>query len=98
MPGGCSAGNKPRLGHQQIQSWFEQFIRMDEKQYLVDCFINSVYIYGNKIILFLNYREGGRQVSLKELEGSDFSLSGSSGNSPRGNASRAVVPSPGALV
>lgn len=70
---------------EQIFSFLEQFIDADmtddkSKQYLIDCFINSVYVYDDKIVLNFNYKNGSKTVSLDELTSSGSTLSGVSGS------------------
>ena len=45
-----------------------------ERQRLIDCFINAVYLYDDKIVLVFNYRNGTKTVSLEEVNSSDFEM------------------------
>ena len=50
-----------------------QFAKTDlssvaEKQQLVDNFINRVFVYDDKIVVFLNYKDGQRSVTFEELK------------------------------
>ena len=37
---------------------------------VIDCFVNSIYLFEDRIVLNFNYQEGGRPVSLEEVLGS----------------------------
>ena len=43
-----------------------------ERQRLIDCFVNSVYVYSDKIVLTFNYRDGTKTVNLADINGSDL--------------------------
>ena len=45
---------------------------MRYRQKLIDTFVNSVYLYDDKIIINYNFRDGAGTVSLKEVENSDL--------------------------
>lgn len=60
-----------RLTEKEVVSWLKTFRDGDPSDYdfrrrLVDIFINAVYIYDDRIIVFYNIR-GGKQVSSKDL-------------------------------
>ena len=71
---------KPYLTKEQIRFGIEKFKKLDisqqeGKQRLIDSFINSIYLYDDKIIFTFNYKDGTRTVNLKEIEsvkGSDL--------------------------
>ena len=42
-----------------------------ERQRLIDCFVNAVSLYEDKIVLTFNYKDGTKTISLAELESSD---------------------------
>ena len=52
----------------------------EQRQRLIDGFVNSVYLYDDKIILTFNYKEGCKTISLCDImgvaDGSDMSASG----------------------
>lgn len=55
--------------------WFIQKVRYIEKEQrrrLIDCFVNAVYLYEDRVVLTFNYEDGGKTVTLKEVEGSDL--------------------------
>ena len=51
----------------------------DQRQVLVDTFINSIYLYDDKVLITFNYKEGTQTISFEKVEeskakgnGSDF--------------------------
>jgi len=48
----------------------------EQRQRLIDVFVNAIYLYDDKIVFTLNYKEGAKTVSLKEINGSDLMRSG----------------------
>ena len=60
-----------RLTEKEVVSWLKTFrdgdpADPDFRRRLVDIFINAVYVYDDRIIVFYNIR-GGKQVSSKDL-------------------------------
>ena len=60
------------LTEQEVIAWLQTFREGDPEEdefcrRLVDVFLNSVYIYDDRIIVFYNIR-GGKQVAYKDLE------------------------------
>ena len=54
----------------------------DQRQALVDTFINAIYLYDDKVLIIFNYKEGTQTVTFGEAtevasegNGSDFSFS-----------------------
>ena len=42
------------------------------RQNLIDIFVNSVYIYNDRLILTCNYQDGAKTVTLDDIKGSDI--------------------------
>ncbi len=64
---------RPVISREDIEKWIMQFAKTDlsrpeEKQQLIDYFINSVYVYDDKMIVLLNYKDGQRSVTFDELK------------------------------
>ncbi|MDL2220883.1 recombinase zinc beta ribbon domain-containing protein [Eubacteriales bacterium OttesenSCG-928-N14] len=64
---------KPILTHDQIVFWISKFKDgdIDDPAYrknIVDIFVNSVYLYDDKMVLMYNYRDGTKTVSLDQLQ------------------------------
>ena len=43
-----------------------------ERQRLIDCFVNAVFVYDDRIVLTFNYKDGTKTVSLADVNGSDL--------------------------
>ena len=50
--------------------------KREQRQRLIDSFVNVVYLYEDKIILTFNYKDGSKTITLEEVEGSDLSVLG----------------------
>ncbi len=64
---------KPLLTKEQVVFWLQRFRsfnthRLDHKRKLIDCFINAVYLYDDKMVIVFNYKDGTKTVSLTEVE------------------------------
>jgi hypothetical protein len=64
---------KPLLTREQLTFWIHRFRNIDitnreQRQKLVDIFVNSVYVYENHIVVTFNYKDGTKAVSLGEIE------------------------------
>ena len=77
---------RPILTQIQIKFAIEKFreldLRQDEdKKRLIDCFINAIYLYDDKITFVFNYKDGTKTVLLSEydffVKGSDTNCAGS---------------------
>ena len=66
---------KPPITREQILFWFDQFRHGDPadiafQEKVIDCFVNSIYLFDDRIVVNFNYQEGGRTVTLEEVLGS----------------------------
>jgi len=64
---------KPNLTDEQLKYWICRFratdtTKQDQRQRLIDMFVNSVYVYDEHITITMNYRDGSKTLSLKDLE------------------------------
>ena len=50
--------------------------KREQRQGLIDSFVNAVYLYEDKIIITFNYKDGSETITLAEVEGSDLSVLG----------------------
>ena len=76
--------HKPMLTREQIAFFIYRFRKFDvtkreQRQRLIDSFVNAVYLYEDKIILTFNYKDGSKTITLAEVEGSDLSVLGAPG-------------------
>lgn len=70
----------PALTREQIAFFLAQFQHTDindeeEKQRLIDSFVNAVYVYEDKIVLIFNYKGGTKAVNLNDINSSDLEAS-----------------------
>ncbi len=68
---------KPSLTHEQIVFWISKFKDGDTdnpvyRKSIIDIFLNSAYLYDDKLILTYNYKDGTKTVSLSDIESSDI--------------------------
>ena len=74
---------RPKFTREQIISWISRFKygSIDDKEYqkeIIDTFLNSVYIYDDRLVLTYNYKDGTQALTLQEIEaafGSDLTQS-----------------------
>ena len=90
---------KPPITREQILFWFDQFrhgdpadIAFQEKG--IDCFVNSIYLFDDRIVVNFNYQEGGRPVSLEEVLSSFLDGNGAPKNAATNVAVFFYAPSP----
>ena len=75
---------KPKVTEDFIRFWLLRFRKLnmnqkDQRQALVDTFINSIYLYDDKVLITFNYKEGTQTIPFEKVEeskakgnGSDF--------------------------
>ena len=68
---------KPRLTKEQVLFFLHRFRAIDttkqeQRQRLIDSFVNAVYVYDDKIILTFNYQDGTETITLDDINGSDL--------------------------
>ena len=44
----------------------------DGPEGIIDCFVNAVYVYDDRIVFVFNYKDGTATVSLDDVNGSDL--------------------------
>lgn len=64
---------KPFLTKEQIRFGIEKFRKLDittqeGRQRLIDGFINSIYLFDDRLTITFNFKDGTQTVSLSELE------------------------------
>ena len=72
---------KPTVTKEGLKLWLRQIQTMsletkEHKQRLIDCFVNAVYLYDDKLVITFNYKEASKTVTLKEVNGSIIEYSG----------------------
>lgn len=68
---------RPMLTREQIAFFIYRFRKYDiknqeQRQRLIDSFVNAVYLYEDKCVLTFNYKDGAKTITLKDVEGSDL--------------------------
>lgn len=68
---------KPVLSLEQISFFLHQFKNTDvnndeQRQRLIDSFVNAVYVFDDKIVLTFNYRDSTKTVNLSDINSSDL--------------------------
>ena len=82
-----------RYTEEEITTWLKSFCDGDLMDFafrrkIIDVFINSIYVYDNRIVIFYNIR-GGKQIAYIDPESIHFSSSGSDlGSCPLPNLSK----------
>jgi len=74
---------KPLLTQVHIMFWLHKFRGIDitqreQRQRLIDCFVNAIYLYDDKIVLTFNYKDEAKTISMTEIVaslGSDITAS-----------------------
>ena len=67
----------PLLTREQISFFIYRFrdsdiTKREQRQSLIDSFVNAIYLYDDKVVITLNYTEGAKTISLRDIEGSDL--------------------------
>ena len=67
----------PALLKEKIVFWISRFKYLDmdieeNRQYLIDTFVNSIYLYDDKLVITYNIKDGTRTITLEELENSEI--------------------------
>ena len=62
---------KPKIKEEFIRFWLLRFRKLDmslkdQRQALVDTFINAIYLYDDKVLITFNYKEGTQTVTFGE--------------------------------
>lgn len=76
---------QPTLTEEFIRYWLERFRGIDttniaHRKLLIDVFLNTVYLYNDKVMITFNYKEDAETVNFSDIEaalhscalGSDF--------------------------
>ena len=62
---------RPRLTKEQVAFWLHKFRDLDmsiyeQRQLLIDTFVNAIYLHDGKIVIGFNYKDGVRTLTLDE--------------------------------
>lgn len=63
----------PKMEKEQIIRWMQQFKNLDLddlriQRQIIDCFVNTVYLFDDKLIVNFNFSEESRRVTLHEVQ------------------------------
>lgn len=69
---------RPTLTKEQIVFWFERFRKLntnklEHRRRLIDSFINSIYLYDDRMVITFNYKDGSKTITMEEIENSAIS-------------------------
>ena len=82
---------KPKMKEEFVRFWLLRFRKLDmtqpeQRQALVDTFINAIYLYDDKVLITFNYKEGTETVAFGEAvkaeKSSDFLCSSENRTNP----------------
>ncbi len=81
---------KPVIPQEKIQVWLMNFAAADlsdksQKQKIIDIFVNSVYVYDDRVVIFFNYKDGERCVDFSVLSDSENTEGAISSNDKKTN-------------
>ena len=67
--------SRPNLTKEQILFWIHKFRKLNPKKLehrrrLINSFLNSVYLFDDKIIIDCNYKDGTETITFEEIENS----------------------------
>ena len=72
---------KPQMTKEGLILWLKQIQAMrletkEHKQRLIDCFVNAVYLYDDKLVITFNYKEATKTVTMEQVNGSIIECAG----------------------
>ena len=64
---------KPLFTKEQLTFWIHRFRKTDitnleQRQRLIDIFVNSVYVFDSHLVITFNYKDGTKTVTLADVE------------------------------
>lgn len=85
---------KPKMKEEFVRFWLLRFRKLDmtqpeQRQALVDTFINAIYLYDDKVLITFNYKEGTETVAFGEAVKAEKSSGMSAQGAP--NFERQIV-------
>ena len=68
---------RPLLTREQVMFWLHKYRDMDmsnseQRQQLVDSFINAIYLYDDKMVITFNYKDSTKTITIAEAESPDL--------------------------
>ena len=79
---------RPKYSKEEIVQWISRYKygNIDDKDYqkeIIDTFLNSIYVYDDRLVFTYNYKDGTETLTLKDIEaafGSDLTQVAPPGN------------------
>ncbi|MEE3428994.1 MAG: hypothetical protein VZQ55_08535 [Ruminococcus sp.] len=59
--------------------------KLEHRRRLIDSFINSIYLYDDRMVITFNYKDGSKTITMEEIENSAISSDLTSLAAPRKN-------------
>ena len=64
---------KPRISAEFITFWLHKFrkldiTRQDHRKWLINVFVNAIYLYDDKMIITFNYKDGTKTITLDDVK------------------------------
>ena len=69
----CEKLAKPKISPDFVRFWLERFRKLDVRQpshrkMLIDAFVNSIYLYDDKMLITFNYKDGTKTISFGDVK------------------------------
>ena len=66
---------EPLLTREQILFWLHRFRGIDkedmhQRQQLIDCFVNGIFLYEDRIVLTFNHKDTAKPLTIQDIDGS----------------------------
>mgnify|MGYP003294435772 CR=1 FL=1 len=64
---------KPRISAEFVTFWLHKFRkldinRQDHRKWLINVFVNAIYLYDDKMIITFNYKDGTKTITLDDVK------------------------------
>ena len=64
---------KPRISSEFVTFWLHKFrkldiSRQDHRKWLINVFVNAIYLYDDKMIITFNYKDGSKTITLDDVK------------------------------
>ena len=87
---------KPKMKEEFVRFWLLRFRKLDmtqpeQRQALVDTFINAIYLYDDKVLITFNYKEGTETVAFGEAVKAEKSSDMCAQGAPRKTSTHCVL-------
>ena len=65
--------DKPQLPEEFVRYWLQRFRGLDtsstaQRKLLIDVFLNTVYLFNDKVVITFNYKEDAKTINFSEIE------------------------------